>query len=370
MRPLLERKKHTHQQERHEREREREREGLLPGVKEMEGRQVGHVPVDLDGGGLCSRDGLELVKIHPEKLADGDVVEKNHILFPHFESADARVAAALRRGGEEFVGRFSNDRLQDGGFAARRFSDAPQLKQFVASDASTSDENEKREEPHVDGSNVAQHPRGAGGEADVAIVVDELAEHDAVNAAQFSPRFLRHQHVVKEAVHFGLFSSGHERLEELVEFQVQAGGGRAELGQHRPLQSRSFFFFRQLRGDLSLNGFDKLGHQLVRSHLPRVEDFRLVLRQQFFFDVRHLSNNSIEGLGGEAGGCCCCCRGVVFVGGGGGEGHETSHGPLPPLFGNHFVFGRRFPGRQRQGKGGADSPPRDVFKVGTVFHDV
>jgi hypothetical protein len=80
----------------------------------MEGRQVGHVAVDLDGGGLISQDGLEFVKVHSEKLADGDVVEKDHVLLSHFKSADARVAAALRRGGEEFMGRLPNDRFQDG----------------------------------------------------------------------------------------------------------------------------------------------------------------------------------------------------------------------------------------------------------------
>jgi hypothetical protein len=48
----------------------------------MEGWQVGHVAVDLDSGGLGSRDGLEFVKVHSEKLADGDVVEKIMFFFP------------------------------------------------------------------------------------------------------------------------------------------------------------------------------------------------------------------------------------------------------------------------------------------------
>ncbi len=68
---------------------------VLPSIKKMEGRQVGHVAVDLDGGGLGSRDGLEFVKVHSEKLADGDVVKKDHVLLSHFKSADTPVAPAL-----------------------------------------------------------------------------------------------------------------------------------------------------------------------------------------------------------------------------------------------------------------------------------
>jgi hypothetical protein len=160
-----------------------------PGVKKMEGRQVGHVTVDLDSGGLGSRDGLEFVKVHSEKIADGDVVEKDHVLLSHFKSAAARVSAALQRGGEELVSRLPNDCFKDGQFSAQRYSDTPQLEQFVSSDASTGDKHEKRQKPHVDGSNVAQHPGRAGGEADEAIVVNEFVKHDAVNAAQFPPEF-------------------------------------------------------------------------------------------------------------------------------------------------------------------------------------
>ncbi len=88
-------------------QREREREmvaaaaaaaavaAALPGVEKMEGQQVGHVAVDLDGGGLGSCDGLQVVKVNSENFPDGNVMEKDHVFLSHFESADAGVAATL-----------------------------------------------------------------------------------------------------------------------------------------------------------------------------------------------------------------------------------------------------------------------------------
>jgi len=90
------------------------------------------------------------------------------------------------------------------------------LEQFVPSDASTGDKYKKCEKPHVDRSNVAQHPGVAGGKADKAVIINKFIKHNAVNAAQFSPSHLRHQHVVKQPFPFGLLSLVHKRLEEPV----------------------------------------------------------------------------------------------------------------------------------------------------------
>ena len=79
----------------------------------MEGRQVGHVAVDLDSGGLGSRDGLQFYKVDPEKRSDGNVVKKDHVFVFHFESANARIAAALQCGQEELVGCLPNDCFED-----------------------------------------------------------------------------------------------------------------------------------------------------------------------------------------------------------------------------------------------------------------
>jgi hypothetical protein len=141
-------------------------QALVAGVNEVQRRQDSHVAVNLGHRGFRSRDGLDFFKVHSKQFADCNVVQQDGIFFPHLKPANAGVASTGGGRGEELMGRSSNHRFQEGGFAARGNASASQLQQIVSADASTGDKDKKGEKPNVGGSQVAQHSRISRGKAD------------------------------------------------------------------------------------------------------------------------------------------------------------------------------------------------------------
>jgi len=177
----------------------------------MKGRQDSHMAVNFSHSGFCSANGFQFFKVHS------------------------------RRGGEELVRCVSDGLFNDGRFAASRHADTAQLQEVVSSDTSTGDKNKIGQKPHVYRSNVSQHPWISRCKANIGVVY-KPGKHDSIDAAFFSARHLRHQHVVKQFLHLIFFLLAHVGLSQRSQLEFKAGRGCVKFGQNDSLQGMSSLF--------------------------------------------------------------------------------------------------------------------------------
>jgi hypothetical protein len=184
----------------------------------------------------------------------------------------------LRGGGEELVSHLTEGCFDNGQLATSGHADATKLQQVVSTDVSAGDKSKQGEKPHVCRSNFAQHFWVTHHKTYAVGVIDKMGKHDAVNSTLFAARHLRHHHVIKESFHLVLLSLVHVGFGQRCQLQLYTGGSRIEFAQNHSFQRLSFFFGSQMKRNLCLHHDNDPRYQLIRPHLPGVENFAGIFR--------------------------------------------------------------------------------------------